>query len=142
MATRRHGSLTAFWNNAAAVANGAASSPAEIGRGADDIMIYLVASAAATVKVQVAHSGRDGPEGQGTDAGPTGSGGTIAVAPYDQWFDLFYAGSAAANQMQIVLAAAGNASLIIPDFSAGWVRLVLVTGTTPTLTAGYEIASG
>lgn len=138
MATRRHGSLTVFWNAAASVANATASSPVEIGRNVGDFAIYIVASAAATVKVQVAHSGALNPvDGTSPDAGPTGSAGTIAAAPYDAWFDLYYG----TTLQQVVLGAAGNISMIIPDFEAGWVRLFLVTGTTPTLTAGYETTS-
>lgn len=141
MATRRHGSLTAFWNSTAVTAGGAGgtSSVVEVGRMSGDMAIYVISSGALTCKVQVAHSGAEA-AGIGTDAGPTGSA-NVATAPYDAWFDLYYTGSAAANLMQVVLAGAGNASLIIPDFSSGWVRLVATAGTAVTVTAGYETTS-
>jgi hypothetical protein len=142
MATRRHGSLTAFWNSTAVTAGGAGgtSGVAEIGRNVGDLALYVISGGALTAKIQVAHSGGD-VGGIGTDAGPAGSAGSIATAPYDAWFDLYYAGSAASNLMQVVLAGAGNASLIIPDFSSGWIRLVATAGTAVTVTAGYEVAS-
>jgi hypothetical protein len=103
-----------------------------------DMTIYVIANGAFTAKVQIAHSGALAADGTSPDAGPAGSSGSLATAPYDQWFDLFYAG---ATQMQIALAGAGNAALIIPDFSPGWIRLVATVGTAVAVTAGYETAA-
>jgi len=145
MATRRHGSLTAFWNSTSVTAGGAGgtSSVVEIGRNAGDMVIYAISSGALTAKVQVAHSGALNADGTSPDEGPAGiTAESVAAAPYDAWFDLYYAGSAAANLMQIVISGgAGNAALIIPDFGPGWIRLLATTAAGVTVTAGYETTS-
>ena len=127
MATRRHGSLTAFWN-AAAVSATNTSAAVEIGRNVGDLAIYLTTSAAATFYLQVGHSGSD-PGGIQDDTTPT------------VWHAVCYA---SANPLVLTTAAAPLLSVatIIPDFEAGWLRLYCLSPAGPTtVTAGYEVSS-
>jgi hypothetical protein len=123
MAGRRSGRATALWNNVAAGAN-TFSNPVEVMRGAENLTIFVSASAATTVSVQVAHSSELSSEGVSPDSSNV------------DWMDAYYLNT----PVQLVLAGAAKAALLVPDFGPGWIRLK--TSAAVTLTAGYEASPG
>jgi hypothetical protein len=123
MAKRRSGRATAFWNGEAAGAN-SFSAAVELMRGAENLTIFVSASAATTVSLQVAHSS------------DTSAEGILKDDSNADWMDVYYLNT----PVQLVLAGAGKAALLVPDFGPGWVRLK--TSGAATLTAGYEAATG
>lgn len=125
MAARRSGRATALWNNASAGAN-SFSNAVELQRGAENLTLFVSASAATTVSLQVAHSSEVTSEGVNPDASDA------------NWMDAFYVNTASA--IQLVFAGSGKAALLVPDFGPGWIRLK--TSAAVTLTAGYETSVG
>jgi hypothetical protein len=123
MAVRRIGSPIAFWNNAAVGINGT-SAAIMLPRGGEQCAFYVTTSAATTISVQVAHHGVLSIQGVEPDesAVPT------------NWFLLYYINTPA----QIVFAAAGSISMIVPDFEPAWIRLQ--SSAAATITAGYELS--
>src|SRR4051794_26328921 len=114
MGNRIHGSPTGFWDGTtvfnqstnpgggSTVSAGGTSKPANIGRGDDQMVIYVAVSAATTISLQVAHHGAATAEGGEPDAS----------TPPTTWHTLYYINSA--TPVQIVAAAAGNFAIEIP----------------------------
>lgn len=125
MSLRRSGSPTSFWNNVAVGVAGT-SNPVELARDADQLAIYATVSGATTLVLEVAHSGAVTAEGN------------LSNTVVANWGPLYYINSS--DAVQLVLAGAGSAALIVPDFAPGWVRLRSTAAAT--ITAGHEVTSG
>jgi hypothetical protein len=123
MALRLSGDKNAFWDNAA-VGAGGTSAAIELPRGGEQFTIYVAASAATTITVQVAHSGDLSTEGILSDP----NAGT--------WHNLNYVNT------PVTLAMAGSdaKAMQIPDFNSRWVRLS--SSGAATITAGWELSGG
>lgn len=101
------------------------SSAVELPRFAENLALYLNASAATTLTLQVAHSGA-----------PTAEG-ILADANAGNWMPAYLMGDAVA----VTFSGAGTRCLLVPDFVPGWIRLVSSNGNV-LLTAGWEIIVG
>lgn len=100
------------------------SSAVEIPRFAENLALYLNASAATTLTLQVAHSGTPTSEGIAADANA------------GNWMPVYLVGDALA----VTFSGAGTRCVLIPDFVPGWIRLVSSNGNV-LITAGWEIIS-
>lgn len=118
----RSGSATAFWNATVVGAGNTPSNAVKLARSGEQLTIYITTSATATFTVEVAH------------AGALNSDGTNSDANDSTWAPLQYL----LDPITVTITGAGSKALIIPDWSAAWVRLR--TSAAATLTAGYELA--
>lgn len=125
MPLRRSGNPTSLWNNVAVGANGT-SNAVELARSSDQLVIYVTTSGATTITLETAHSGAVSSEGVLSDTATT------------DWGPLYYINTD--SPVELVLAGAGSASWIVPDFAPGWIRLR--SSAAVTLTAGHEVTSG
>lgn len=116
---RRSGDKNQLWDNFAVGVSGV-SNVAELPRRIESFAIYVTTSAATTVSVEVAHSG------------DLNSDGTLSDANAGVWYVSYYLNT----PLQIVFASAGSASMIVPDFVPGWIRLRSTAAAT--ITAGWE----
>lgn len=119
---RRAGVDGGFWNNVAVVTPWT-SPVAHLPSWANQVQIYVKSSAITTITVQCGHFGNVTSEGVGPDLGSTGP---------TNWYNLFWNGTAST----ITFSGAASLSVIIPNLTSKWLRLV---GTAnATITAGWE----
>lgn len=137
MATvRRHGNLAGFWNGVVVNANDK-SNYQNVGRESDQMLIYIKTSGASAFQVQVAGSTGDTTEGISVDIDEA----TLLPAGSAQWYDYNYQNNLTANGGSlglITLAGAAAVAVGLPDWVGGYVRLLCTSGTTVTVTAGFE----
>jgi hypothetical protein len=141
MATiRRHGTRTVFWNGATVNANDQSNYGAT-GRAMDQIVIYITTTlgsgATPQFKLQISASAGDTVEGVAVDIDES----TLAPAGSAPWYDYSYMNNAfAAGGVPATfnLGGAGSFAIGLPDFVAGYIRLVCTAGTALTVTAGFE----
>ena len=131
MGSRRRGEKDIFWN-AATVSSGDVSTAIQTGRDADNFAIYIQTSGASAFQVQVAHIGDQTADGVLPDPD----------AQNFVWHDLWYLGnSGQGNSTPITLTFSGAGALatLIPDYEPDWTRLKCTSGSSVTVTAGFEL---
>ncbi len=119
MATRLRGDKDQFWNNIAVLANGT-SNAVDLGRGIEHIVLFVTASAATTISVQVAHTGDITSQGILPDDAPS------------TWFDLFRSDTGTAVSFAV---GPGSRALIVNDLAVMHMRLL--SSAAATITAGW-----
>lgn len=114
----RTGDKNAFWDNAAVGAAGL-SNIVEIGRGVENIAIFVTASGATTITVLAAHSGDITSQGILPDDSPAGFGAVKYIV----------------DPLTITFAAAGSQVLLVPDVPFAFIQLQ--SSAAATITAGW-----
>lgn len=114
----RTGDKNAFWNNAAVGAAGV-SAIVELGRGVENIAIFVTTSAATTITVSAAHSGDITAQG----ILPDDAAGVFGPIKY------------IADPLTLVFAGAGSQVLMIPDVAFAFLQLS--SSAAATITAGW-----
>jgi|SRR6476646_4394570 len=130
---RRYGQIVGFWGTlnasgvpqAEAVLAGAHSRPVYLDTAIDiGLGVLLNVSAATTITVLAAHSSQLSASGDEPDR---------STAPADS---LFYPVQWNSTSSALTFAGAGTASLLIPQFIPGWVKLA--SSGAANIIAGYE----
>lgn len=150
MATRRHGSTTAFFDGTSTfnqgtnprggvnVPAGAFSQPVNIGRSGDNFSFFVKVTGAPAFAtqwfLQLAQMGNESGQGVYPDQS----------APPTDWYDAYYLGTAGVgNSTPIridIPSGGGNIMSIVPDFTNGWVRLRRSDANANcTVQAGFEV---
>jgi len=114
------------------VSTGDYSVPVQIGRAVTNLTIFVASSGTSAFKLQVAPIGDQTAEGIFPDD----------VYQTYVWYDLYYlgnAGSGASTPITLSTTGAQNVAGVIPNFEPNWLRLWCTSGSSITVTAGWEV---